>query len=180
MLRPGRTLRLRPVSVATSETWRLRRDCGSHLLPPAKHLRRPSSHQSSSSQRKHVPVNGRQIPPELQISQGEYLFSRFHSCKTQTTNLAIAHQGCLDDLERLVRHKIWTFTMGCAAVGCVILFSLLFATCFCRSIPSSSSSSRRNSATTTTTDKKQISQTVSKQQMLQIQSNAQHSGKHYR
>lgn len=55
-------------------------------------------------------------------------------------------QGCLDDLERLVRHKIWTFTMGCAAVGGVILVSLMFATCFCRSIQSYSGSRKGSPA----------------------------------
>lgn len=48
-------------------------------------------------------------------------------------------KGCLDDLERLVRFKIWNFTIGCAAVGAIILLSLFFATCFCRSIPSNGS-----------------------------------------
>lgn len=59
-------------------------------------------------------------------------------------------RGCLDDLERLVRHKIWNFTIGCAGVGAIILVSLFFATCFCRSIPHGSGgggggSSRRSS-----------------------------------
>lgn len=53
----------------------------------------------------------------------------------------------MDDLERLIRQKIWTFTIGCGAVGGVILLSLLFATCFCRSIPGSSS--RKNSSPST-------------------------------
>lgn len=48
-------------------------------------------------------------------------------------------RGCLDDLERLIRHKIWTFTIGCGAVGAIILLSLILATCFCRSIPSGAS-----------------------------------------
>lgn len=54
----------------------------------------------------------------------------------------------MDDLERLIRHKIWTFTVGCGAVGAVILLCLVFATCFCRSIPNNS---RKSSAVTAAT-----------------------------
>lgn len=55
----------------------------------------------------------------------------------------------MDDLEKLIRQKIWTFTIGCIAVGGVILLSLIFATCFCRSIPSSKlrKNSRENQVT---------------------------------
>lgn len=53
-------------------------------------------------------------------------------------------KGCLDDLENLIRHKIWTFTVACGAVGVVILASLLFATCFCRSIPNQNGGGKSN------------------------------------
>lgn len=154
VLRPRRPLRLRPVGVAPPEAGRLRGDRGPHLLPPAQHLRRPGPREPASSERKYVPIDGRPIPPELQVPAGEFELINFgdfaSSCHkiTQLTSFlfSIDAQGCLDDLEKLIRHKIWTFTIGCAAVGIVILVSLVFATCFCRSIPSKSRKNSRSSA----------------------------------
>lgn len=95
----------------------------------------------------------------------------------------------MDDLEKLIRQKIWTFTIGCIAVGGVILLSLIFATCFCRSIPSSKSrkNSRENQITNHLDGKKQQQQGVATttalmyQQQQQQQSEAQQKQlRHYR
>lgn len=98
----------------------------------------------------------------------------------------------MDDLEKLIRQKIWTFTIGCIAVGGVILLSLIFATCFCRSIPSSKSrkSSKEHQITNHLDGNKQqqqqgVSTTTAlmyqQQQQQQKQSEAQQKQlRHYR
>lgn len=96
-------------------------------------------------------------------------------------------QGCLDDLEKLIRQKIWTFTIGCVAVGGVILLSLMFATCFCRSMPSSKvrKNSRENQITNHIDGKKQQQGVSTTTAIMYQQSEAQQKQKqqqhrHYR